>query len=560
MKNFLINHFEKIILGIVVIICLFMITGSVNQYLSRKEEQVDVNELKERIQDYINTENKPDLEPIPAYTDQLTAKLEGERMSLLNPAVRDVIYPPEFPKLIKIVQKPRFSLLRPVPDSINTLPGKGKVEDSENPPMGAAASYMMVKVKFKTDDKQQTGIENKFSNTFKGSRAVVAGAVLQRRLVHDGRKAVNASAWKTLSGPEEDPVWKKLDNPASTTFILKPLEGKRGTSRSKGLVFLYFDTGVKPFRTYEYRFALLAGIQEGIRLFKRAVTPQDRAADRNAVFKFDPDMYDSGERFSGNEVFEAGEMGADDPLNAQQNERSDLKKNAEPAPAGGRPFYKVISGFSNEFKATAESDCEIHLASQMADQVSVFILKHFQYTVKLNSAEKKTGDPEVPIPGGALPIPDIQSSQQIKEVFWADLVVSFLHSKDDRIGREQAVKGHKFVDNKNRTVDFTTPFRLLRVGRSDRRVTEQIVKREMDEQGRIIEKKEIQKRIKPDVLYADVENIYTGKRSRIWRTDQQVVRRIKREAAEQLQKERERFKNMTEKQDEPEPEFEPDEE
>ena len=125
-----------------------MIIGSFKQYFSKKELEVDVNQLKEKIGIYINTPKKPDLPLIPNYTQILTSKIEGDLVCLLTQNTKDIIYPPEIPALIKVIQKPRFTLLPPIADAITYIPGKGEVEDRQNPPMGVAPSYKIVKIAF----------------------------------------------------------------------------------------------------------------------------------------------------------------------------------------------------------------------------------------------------------------------------------------------------------------------------------------------------------------------------------------------------------------------------
>jgi len=544
MKNFLINHFEKIILAVVAVICIIMITGSVKQYLSRKEEQVDVNALKGRIEVYIHTENEPELPAVPEYTKILNRKVEGDLVSLLTPSPDDIIYPPEIPALVKIVRKPRFALLPPLVDAIQHIPGKGDIEDGADPPKGIVASYKLIKIAFCADEKQKTIVENEFSNAFQGQKGAVIGAVLQRKLVHDGKTSVDKSPWLTLSGSEQEPVWEELEDPGKTSYMLKPAVQKGAASGHRrdritrtrrpaqgtatGLKFSFIDTDVGEFKTYIYRLALVSAVQEGVRLFRKSPTPQDLAKDKDAVYKFDPELYDPGEKLRDKETFSP-----DDPLlsGIAGRQPGATDKIPEGTETAGAAFYRVLSAFIQTPQAKVESDCKIFPTSQLGDQVSIYIFKHFYYTVK----EKDEGA------GGNGAENESVNKKPVKKIMlWAELLSNFPHSVDDRIGREQLISSRKFADNKPRKVDFTTPYRLLRVGRADFKYVEEVVKREL-ENGELVEKKKLEERIIPDSLYIEVKNIYTGKEKRVWKQGNIVIYDLKRRVIERLRQETERL-------------------
>ena len=404
--------------------------------------------------------------------------------------------------------------------------------------MGVVPSYKLVKIGCKQDNRQEIKVENKFSNNFKGHKAVVIGVILQRQLVHDGKKPLTASPWLTLTGSSETPVWEDLENPATTKYILRPDlmkiqrrvvrnqmgppaqgqydelvpvpspvgKGKKG--KKKEFKFSYEDTEVDPFKTYQYRFALIAGIQEGIRLFRKPVTPEDLAKDKNAVYKFDPELYDLGEDFTKNEVFEQDEL-------KKYGFTTTVGISPAPEKAGigavemtASSYYKIISKFSNVFKATVETDCEIILSGQMADQVSIYILKHFRYTIEQKAGGAQPGPAEGPFTGELER--EARPQQGIKKTLWADLLTSSLHSIKDRIRRKgMLVSGSEFADRKPRRVDFDTPYELLKVGHADYKEVVMVPVREMNEDGELEEKLEARERIIRDLLYIEVRNIFT---------------------------------------------------
>jgi len=566
MRSFLVHHFEKIILAAVVVICLLMIVGSVRQYMSTRGEELDVNELKTKIRNYIDTPAEPSLPPIRKYVEQLASRIGGKEVILLGEVRQGMIYPPELPELIKVMQKPRFAFLPPEPAEITVVPGMGENQETgKEKPKGAAAGYNLVVVSFRTREGQQVEVVNSFPNDYKGHRARVFGAVLQRRLVHDGKKKVS-SPWLTLTGDESKPAWEELEDPATSSYILRPERpGEKGSpfrfsprgegppemmrkegmtepfppprvsgaaqKKEEPLFFSYEDADVDAFKTYEYRFALVAAIQEGVRLFKRPLTDEDRKKDMQAVYSFNPALYEQGIRFTDGrpgdpEILKKYGIGTDGGKDFKEG-----KKNKH------APFYLVLSDFSESVAATPKNDCEIFLAGKLGKHVSIYILKHFRYTVEENLAGVSSGGGPLGSGKGG------EVTPVLKLTVWAEILMNFGHSVNDRIGKKKVVPGRYFVDNKRRVVDFTTPYRILRVGNADYKEKRIVTRREATPEGEIVEKNEVRERIIRDLLYMDVENVITGKVTRYWRRRSAAIFvQLRREAAQRRKRELDRRK------------------
>lgn len=533
MKNIFYKHGEKFFVVIVCIICLILIASDVNKYLIKEKEKIQYDELMQEIQTALESTKEPVMPEIVSYEQNLKDIIEGKSLLVISKISQGLVYPREFSRLIPVMQKPRFVLLPPK-DNIRKGDAYVKVEPG----------FKIVTVSFENDDIVSGFVRNTFKNpledgmSFEGHVGVVFGGVLQRKLMHNGKKDITDSSWLTLSGSKENPAWKNLENPLQTTFVLQREKNaqtrrvpvaimERGfdmraneTGRHVKLRFSFDDIAVEEFKSYEYRMAIIGAVQKGVRVFNHGVTDEEKQKDWDAVKTFEQSLYEPGLDFMRNPTIEKIlllEYGVEG-LGYESMVGTGVT-GGQPGAKVSVPFFLVRSSWSKAYTAKVKADSIMVLSGQFGQGgiVSIYVLKHYRYTFT------KEGKQQTAV---------------------SDLLQSFTHSLNDRIGKEprlRRVRGREFMDKEVRMVDFTTPYELVKIDRADRVIIRRGKELVPDEDGKLVIK-EVQKReVQKDVLYIKVRNVITDEIKKHWLVGTQVINTLRAKAAERLRKEKQRI-------------------
>ncbi|MFH1708975.1 MAG: hypothetical protein ABIF71_13805 [Planctomycetota bacterium] len=574
MKKFIVAHFEKFLFGIVAVVCLALVIQNIMVIVAMRTDAPALEAFRAKVKIAVEAPTTPAIDPVPDYAGSIEERLVGGKVVRLAPipGTQDLAYNREFQEKVPIDERVRFALLPPKAAT-----------------MVVKAGYQVVPAVFDNDDTVPGLVVNtsrsqtSTAEDFDKHAAVVFAGLAQRRLVHDGKNALTDTPWETLTGSAADPRWADLEEPLTTTFLLvggvpsvtdvpaagsnQPVddpdryEGERDRmsgrgSRGRGaeaqvatvsLQFNCEDAGVEACKTYAYRFAVVAAMQKGVRLFRIASTPEDLELDEDAKREFNLDKYAPGDAFIGNPTIDKAvlvnkfnvtglpELKAQPAAGSAKPDKVKGSKTDKTDAGAVVPFYLVRSEWSAETTATPMPDSDVYLSGELGGAVAVYIVKHYRFTYKRPKVDDPYGGGGYgPEPGGAAPAP--RPEDMIEETAWVELLFNFSHIVGDRIGKEarlRTVGGTNFPDRQSRPIDFTTPWVIQELGRGDlveEREIEDWIKNPVT--GELELKKIKKQNIQTDVLFMVIRNIITDQTEKKWLVGGDVINRLRAAAAE----------------------------